>query len=291
MRVLLTALPMINLIEKYDIRVEIPEDLNGQSMLLDKLYEILPEYDAWIIGDDPCPRELLEKCKKLKTIIKWGIGMDNIDVIACKDMNIYVTNTPNMFGEEVSDVAIGYLLMLTRHLHQIDTKVRNGIWYKPIGMSLIGKIAAVIGYGNIGHALVRKLNSFKVRSKIYDPLYNDNSLKYVLDGVDFVFLTCALTETSRHLININTIKYMKEGVILVNVSRGGIIDETALIENIDKFGGCGLDVYEEEPLGKENKLKEYEGKVILGSHNGSNTFEGVDRVSRRVIEIIKNINM
>ena len=151
-----------------------------QTLTENELLNIISDFDIWIIGDDPATRTVFEK-SKLKIAVKWGIGTDNIDINACNDLNIKFTNTPNMFGQEVSDIAIGYLLMLTRQLHQIHNQVINNNWFKPMGISLYDKKCSVIGYGDIGKTLCHKLLSFSLNIHVYDQLctqYKDNQIKF-----------------------------------------------------------------------------------------------------------------
>ncbi len=270
-----------------------------QSLSENELLKIISDYDIWIIGDDPATRIIFEK-SKLKLAIKWGIGTDNVDINACQDLNIKFTNTPNMFGEEVSDIAIGYLLMLSRKLHHIHYEVLNNNWYKPIGISLYNKKCCVIGYGNIGQTLCRKLLSFKININIYDPLYIDEvnkddkklifnkTIEDAILNVDIIIVTCSLNKYTKYMINKDLIYLSKRGVYIINVSRGQIVKEKDLIELLDEgyVSGAALDVFEEEPLKVNSLLKNY--NCILGSHNGSNTVEGVDRTNHKVLEFIIN---
>ena len=157
MKVLLTCPPMINQInnlqeeiKKYDFEIFIPEFTAIMSE--NELCKIIGNYDAWIIGDDPCTEKVIKAGKKgkLKALVKWGVGVDNVDFDACKKYGIPVTNTPGMFGEEVSDIALNYLLTLTRETHIINKKVREGIWYKPAGRTLTNRKVALVGFGDIG---------------------------------------------------------------------------------------------------------------------------------------------
>lgn len=289
--ILLTAPPMINKIHNFKINCDIPyEYLNGQILTEKNAEKILSKYTTWIIGDDPCPSRLLKQFPNIKNIIKWGIGTDNIDIEYCKNNNIFFTNTPDMFGEEVSDVAIGYLIMLCRQLHTIDHEVRNGNWYKPCGITISGKNMAIIGYGNIGKCLEKKLKGFNVNINIFDPfIYPNKNIYECVKNADFIFITCSLNQSSYHLINIGLIENMKRGVHIINVSRGKIINENDLIEGMEIgiIAGAGLDVFEEEPFQTNSRLKNL--NVILGSHNASNTIEGVNRVSQKVCDIVNEL--
>jgi D-3-phosphoglycerate dehydrogenase len=204
-----------------------------------------------------------------------------------------------MFGGEVADLALGYLVGLARESHFIDREVRKGNWVKPSGISISGKTIAVIGLGDIGSQTVKRLKGFNVNILGYDPFVN-NSLDELrdvhflpLDDIfmqsDFIILTCALTESSKHLINATSIAKMKDGVRLINVSRGPLINENDLIIGLlsGKVHSAALDVFEVEPLPINSELLKLD-KCIFGTHNGSNTVEAVSRASIKAIDILFN---
>lgn len=304
--ILLTCPPMIKQISRYEdllqqcnFKITIPEF--QQVMTEDQLCEIIGDYDGWIIGDDPATKQVFEKGKKgkLKACVKWGVGTDNVDFDACKTLNIPISNTPQMFGEEVSDVAIGYLLCLSRRLHTIHNSVVNNEWIKPCGETLTGKKVCVIGFGDIGKCIVRKLQAFHVNIWVSDPLYIDKKTEYndiKIGGIDdclqdanYVIICCPLNKNTFHLLNEEKILLCKKGVKIINVGRGPIIcekDVVALLEN-GFIDSVGFDVFEEEPLYPNNKLRNFK-QNIFGTHNGSNTLEAVDKVSKTVLNILKS---
>ena len=304
--ILLTCPPMIKQISRYEdllqqcnFKITIPEF--QQVMTEYQLCEIIGEYDGWIIGDDPATKKVFEKGKqgKLKACVKWGVGTDNVDFDACKTLNIPISNTPQMFGEEVSDVAIGYLLCLSRRLHTIHNSVVNNEWIKPCGETLTGKKVCVIGFGDIGKCIVRKLQAFHVNIWVSDPLYIDKKTEYndiKIGGIDdclqdanYVIVCCPLNKNTFHLLNEEKILLCEKGVKIINVGRGPVIcekDVVALLEN-GFIDSVGFDVFEEEPLSPNNKLRNFK-QNIFGTHNGSNTLEAVDKVSKTVLNILKS---
>ena len=179
---------------------------------------------------------LRQVSKKTTCMCKMGVGVDNIDFDACKRLNIPITNIPNVFGEEVSDVAIGMLLNLTRKLHEIDAKTKLGEWYKPAGTSLSRKKVCLIGFGDIGRCTARKLLAFNLNVYVSDPgfekagnkiicKYNENiivseqlqkviitDLDDALNDADFIIITCALNKHTHHLINKDNILKAKKGI-------------------------------------------------------------------------------
>ena len=143
--------------DKHGVAVTAPNVV--QTLSIEELIQLLPQHDGWIIGDDPATREVFAagKAGQLKAAVKWGIGVDNVDFAACKDLGIPITNTPNMFGAEVADIAMGYVIALARETFQIDDGIRQGHWPKPRGISLAGKTVALVGFGDIGKSTARRL--------------------------------------------------------------------------------------------------------------------------------------
>tara|TARA_Y100000389_G_scaffold37788_1_gene32094 strand:+ start:1706 stop:2659 length:954 start_codon:yes stop_codon:yes gene_type:complete len=302
-----------NNLKKHNIDITVPEFTGLMSE--EELCKIIGNYDGWIIGDDPCTEKVIaEGVKgKLKALVKWGVGVDNVDFDACEKYNVPVTNTPAMFGEEVSDIAINYLLTLTRETHIIDKKVREGIWYKPSGRTLAGRKVALVGFGDIGRCVARKCLAFNLDVRVSDPgFYHDmeqngkikckyneeleipnniqnvticDNLSKAVKGCDYIVVTCSLNKHTNKMINKEVIKLANKGVIIINVARGPIVVEEDVIELLDDghVKSIGFDVFEVEPLSKNNKLMNYE-QNIYGSHNGSNTVDAVLKTSKLVIE-------
>jgi D-3-phosphoglycerate dehydrogenase len=269
-----------------------------QVLSEEELMSELPKYDGWIIGDDPATRQVFEAgvSGSLKAAVKWGIGVDNVDFGACKDLGIPIINTPNMFGGEVADVGIALMLGLARQTYFIDRGVREGAWPKPAGMSISGKHVGVVGFGDIGRNLVKRLSGFDVTVTVYDPGIEGNlgfdfvdrqSFPDGLNKCDFLIFTCALNKHNYHMLNENTLAMMKAGAMVVNVARGPLIDEKALVNSLKsgRISAAALDVFEVEPLPMESPLREMP-QCIFGSHNGSNTVEGVSRATFKALEEI-----
>ena len=126
--------------------------INGQQLIEEDLLQIMPKIDGVIAGDDHFTAKVLEASPRLKVLSKWGVGTDSIDQMAASRLGIIVTNTPGVFGDEVADMALGYVLLLARRQHQIDADVRAGAWPKVEGQSLRGQTAVVVGLGSIGRS-------------------------------------------------------------------------------------------------------------------------------------------
>lgn len=300
MKILVTCPPMLGMIEsfipsfsKYGAEVTAPKVV--QTLSVEELKSIVPLHDGWIIGDDPATREVFAAAKsgRLKAAVKWGIGVDNVDFAACKEFGIPITNTPNMFGAEVADIALGYVIALARETFQIDDGVRQGQWPKPRGVSLAGKTVALVGFGDIGKSTAKRLLACGMSVVAYDPVaQNSYELASVqraewpnrIEEVDFVVTTCALTASSRHMVNADVLRQMKDGVRVVNVGRGPVIDEPALEAALKsgKVYSAALDVFEVEPLPPDSYLRTHP-RCIFGSHNASNTRDAVERTSEIAI--------
>ena len=305
MKILVTCPPMLGMIDSFrhlfeEKKIELTAPNVIQTLSIEELKKIVPQHDGWIIGDDPATREVFEAGKKgnLKAAVKWGIGVDNIDFDACTDLGISIINTPQMFGSEVADIAMGYVIALARETFEIDRAVRNQDWIKPRGISLSGKTVAIIGFGDIGQNAAKRFLAADMKVIAYDPFAdNQINLKEVerevwpnrIDEIDFIVVTCSLTNSSRHMINAKVIKSMKDGVRIVNVGRGPVIDETSLEDalKVGKVYSAALDVFEVEPLPLNSYLRTHP-RCIFGSHNASNTTDAVERTSQMAINKLFN---
>lgn len=301
-KVLVTCPPMLGLFDEFvepakKLGLELVAAKTTQILSEEELKDQLPAYDGWIIGDDPATHQVFATAQQgqLKAAVKWGIGVDNVDFSACKELGIPIINTPNMFGGEVADVAIGFLLGLARQTYYIDREIRqNNGWPKPAGMSVAGKKVGVVGFGDIGKSTVKRLGGFEVNVTVYDPgVEGDQGFDFVkrkafpngLGELDFLIFTCALNIHNRHMLNAGTLAKMKQGAQIINVARGPLIDEQALVAALQSghIAAAALDVFEEEPLPLGSPLRDMP-QCIFGSHNGSNTVEGVRRASYEALE-------
>ena len=301
MKVLVTCPPMLGLFDEFVSEFE-RHGLDGvaaqvtQVMTEEELIEVLPDYDGWIIGDDPATRRVFEAghAGRLRAAVKWGVGTDNVDFDACRDLGIPITNTPGVFGNEVADVALSFLLGLSRHTFEIDRAIRDGGWPKPPGVSLWDKTVAVVGYGDIGRATIRRLKAFDLKVISYDPFatVEDPDVEQAqwpdrIGEADFLVFTCPLTPDTHHMFNHDLLPKLKPGMRVVNVARGPVIDETALVKGLEDgtVGAAALDVFEVEPLAADNPLRRFDN-LIYGSHNGSNSVDAVRKVSHLAIQKI-----
>ncbi len=305
-RVLVTCPPMLGMFERFRAdferhSIEPVAAVVTQTLSEDELIDALPDFDGWIIGDDPATARVLEAgaAGKLRALVKWGVGVDNVDFAAAKKLGMPATNTPGVFGREVADLAVNYVGGLARHSFRIDREIREGnAWPKYPGCSLAGKTVALVGFGDIGRNIARRLLAAEMKLRVYDPFYSPiegvdaEVLEWPqgLDEADFVVFSAPLNPSTHHLLSRAIVQDLKDGVRIVNVGRGPVIEEQALVEGLKsgKIHSVALDVFEDEPLAADNPLRAWPDN-IFGSHNGSNTIEAVERVSRTAIELIANM--
>jgi D-3-phosphoglycerate dehydrogenase len=300
-RVLITCRQMQNCIDEFLPRLDaaglelvLPEIVQQPSE--EDLIEIIGGFDGMIAGDDPLSARVLDHAKRMRIIAKWGVGIDGIDLVAARERGIPVVNTPGVFGGEVADLALGYVVMLARQLHRIDASIRTGGWFKHEGVSLADKVLGIAGFGSIGQAVARRGQGFGMRVVAHDvtDLVAAAAANLGIDMLDrdklfiqsdFLVLCSPLTPETRHMAGERTLALMHPGSYLVNVGRGSLVDESALIEALDsgRVAAAALDVFEQEPLPATSGLRSFE-QCVFGSHNASNTREGVLRASARAVE-------
>ncbi len=270
------------------------------SLKENQLLKIVHKYDGIICGDDEITKKVIDKAKKLKVISKWGTGLDSIDVNYAKKKNILICNSPKAFVESVTVYAFGLLINLSRGLFKIHSLVMKNKWEKYSGVELLNKNLGIIGFGNIGENIAKVGTAFgmnilindsnkKKKLKILKYGFSFVSKSKVLKKSDFLILATDLNKSSFHLLDFKDFEIIKKNLILINISRGPVINEKALIKYIEnkKIGGIGLDVFENEPLKRNHIFKKF-NNAIFGSHNAFNTKEAVNRTNDDcVLNLIK----
>ncbi len=255
------------------------------------LKELVQDYDILIVrGATKVTRDLLAE-SALQVIGRAGVGLDNVDLDAAEEYNIKVFNTPNAPSVSVSELVIGLIIALFRHIPRADKGLKEGKWLKKKlkGLELKGKTLGIVGFGNIGVEVAKRAKSFEMNILAYDVLDSaletakrmnvepfgpsKDALEALLRIADVITLHVPLLSSTRHMISEREFSLMKEGVYLINASRGGVVDEKALLEAIrsGKVAGAALDVFEEEPPGKIDLINE--PNVIGTPHIGSTTKE------------------
>ncbi len=286
-------LPFVNrfrpLFEHYGLRLIVPEV--HERLSESEILAYAGQFDGTICGDDRYTEKVLQACApRLKVISKWGTGIDSIDRQAAARLGIQVRNTPNAFTLPVSDSVLGYILAFARQLPWMDRAMKAGRWEKLPGRSLSECTLGVIGVGNVGKAVLRRARAFGMRMLGNDivPIAPDfvlengvemTSLRNLLERSDFISLNCDLNPTSYHLINAETLRWVKPGAVLINTARGPVVDEPALIAALQdgRLGGAALDVFEVEPLPLDSPLLKMEN-VLLAAHNSNSSPAAWERV-------------
>jgi D-3-phosphoglycerate dehydrogenase len=264
----------------------------------EELPKIVAEYDALVVRSATKAKgALIANAKNLKVIGRAGIGLDNIDLEKAKEMGITVVNTPQASSITVAELAIGHLLALSRGIVKGTVTLREGKWAKKElrGVEVYGKTLGLIGYGNIAKiveklALALGMKVIVVRSRVYDRFV---SLEEMLPKADFISLHVPLTPQTRHMLSTREFNMMKDGVMVIDCSRGGVVDQEALYQALvsGKAKAAAVDVFEEEPPGR-HKLLTLEN-VYATPHIGAQTKEAQLRagvqIAERVIEELEKL--
>mgnify|MGYP001329851002 FL=1 len=261
------------------------------------LIKNIKNYDILIVRSATrVDREVIDAAKggRLKMIIRAGVGLDNIDLEYAKKNRILVTNTPNASSNSVAELVLGHMFSLSRFINESNLTMRQGIWNKNVytGVELYGKTLGIIGFGRIGRNLAQKAEALGMDVVFYDKFVKmDNKYKYcefqdLLRKADFISVHTPATD--KPLIGREEFEIMKDGVFIINAARGGIIDEEALLEALQKnrVAGAGLDVYANEPNPNPELLNH--PRVSCTPHIGAATEEAQRRIGEEIIQIVMN---
>ena len=265
------------------------------SLSPDELKEAVAKVDALIVRSaTKVTRDIIQAGKNLKVIGRAGVGLDNIDLKAASEKGIKVFNTPEATSISVAELTIGLMLSCARLIPFGDRKIREKKWEKRklIGVELYQKKLGVIGIGRIGKEVLHRAKAFGMILLGYDirkiefPGLTLLDINTLLEESDFITIHLPLTTETKNFLNRNRIFKIKDGAILINTSRGGILDEEALYEALfsGKLKAAALDVFSVEPPW-DSKLLELEN-VVLTPHIGAQTIEGQERAG---VEIAKKI--
>lgn len=235
---------------------------------------------------------------RLKLIIRGGVGIDNIDKAAAEAVGIKVTNTPAASSASVAELTLGHMFSMARHIGIANATMRNGEWNKKKyeGIELGGRTLGLYGFGRIAREVAKRANALGMNVVYFKRSGEDNTVdfaKYVdlatlIKDSDFISVHVPKQADRDYLIGKEEIAQMKDGVYLVNTSRGGIIEEDALVEALDsgKVAGAALDVYKEEPTKNEKIL--HNAKISMTPHIAAATGEAQTRIGAEIVEIIES---
>jgi len=251
-------------------------------------------------------RELVEKANKCQIIARVGVGLDNIDQDAAKEKNIKVINAVEGAITAVAELVIGLMLSMAREIPRADREIRNGNWIKKelMGTELKGKYLGIVGLGNIGKRLGRLARALNMNIIGYDVTEIDNEfskevglmkadLDTLLSSADYVSFHVPLLDSTRHMINAEKLKMMKNTARIINTARGGVIDEEALYNSLKEgsLAGAALDVFEVEPATGNNLITL--PNFIATPHMGAQTKEAqllaANIIAEKIIQILRGV--
>ena len=270
-----------NWFTEHSIAIDLPDV--KERMEESDLLPIIGQYDGVVCGDDRFTENVYRAAKRLKVISKWGTGIDSINKEIAEKYGVTVCNTPDAFSHPVSDTVLGFILTFSRTIISSDRLMKNGEWEKIQGKSLSEQTLGIIGCGNVGSRVAKKANAFGMRIlacdikeipktilEQYDIVQVD--LDTLLREADFISTNCDLNDSSYHILSDEEFEKMKNSAIVINTARGSVVDERALIKALKEkeIAGCGLDVFEYEPLPVDSPLRSMDN-VILSSHNSNSS--------------------
>jgi D-3-phosphoglycerate dehydrogenase len=278
------------------LRKQVEVDVRTK-MKPDELVSVIGDYEAIIVrSETQVTREAIEAGKKLQVIARAGVGIDNVDLEAATQRGIVVVNAPTANTMAAAEHTVAMMLALARHIPQAHANLSGGAWMRQnfVGVELSNKTLGIVGLGNVGSEVARRVQGFRMKVIAYDPFvsleYAGNlrvelvSFEKVLTDADFITLHLPLTDQSRNLIGTREMTMVKPTVRIINCARGGLIDEQALSQAIDegRVAGAALDVFAQEPP-KDNPLMK-NPRVIVTPHLGASTEEAQTSVATDAAE-------
>lgn len=265
---------------------------------VEELKKLIKEVDVAVIRSrTKITKEVIDEAletKQFKAVIRAGVGLDNIDVAYATDNGIKVFNTPNASSNAVAELALAEILSIPRFVHTSNVEMREGIWGKKAykGEEVYGKTLGLVGYGRIAQSLAKKAKALGMDIIFFDPGVEDAEegsveLEELLSRSDFISLHIPGGEANYHFIGKEEFEKMKEGVYFIDLARGGVVDEDALVDAIEsgKVKAAALDVFEEEPVKNERVLKCKQ--ISITPHIGAATKEAQKRIGQEVVDILK----
>jgi D-3-phosphoglycerate dehydrogenase len=263
----------------------------------EELVKAIPDFDAIIVRSaTKVTKEVIEAGNNLKVIGRAGIGLDNIDLEKAKEKGIKVVNTPTATSISVAELALGMMFCAARRIPQASISTKNSKWEKKKfkGFELYGKKLGIIGIGRIGSETAKRAKILGMEIIAYDPYIKTSDYANIVDldtllkESDYISLHIPKTNETEHILNKTAFDKMKEGVVIINCARGGVVDENALYDAINdgKVRIACVDVFESEPA-KDNKLFNLD-QVIVTPHIGAQTKEGQTRAGTQVAELVRD---
>ena len=276
----------------HDAGISLEMNPHGRRLSEDEVTELVAtDVIAILAGLEPLTDRVLSNAKSLRVIARCGTGLDSVDLDAANRLGIDVFNTPDAPTQAVAELTIAHMLNSLRHISTTDSNMRSGKWTPTMGSLLATKTVGLIGVGRIGSAVAKLAQAFGARVIGFDPVVSSHnsvellSLDEVLNQADIVSLHVPINDQTHHIVNASAISRMKPGSIVVNVSRGGLIDESALHDALKSqhLSGAALDCFEDEPY--SGPLLQIPG-VHVTAHMGSYA-----RETRDLMEVEASTNL
>lgn len=283
-------------------------DLEIVSSTRDRIMENLKNVNVIIPAMARITEEIMDTCNTLKLIQQWGVGLEGVDIEAATKRGIYVANVPSTGtgnADSVAELVIFFMIALGREFNQCQISIKEKKIGTPVGSALFGKTVGIVGLGNIGREIIKRLKPFNVNilgitKNPSEERKNQLGISYcgspmdlpeILPQVDYLILCCVMSPETKGMIGRKELSVIKKGSFIINVARGGVIEKDALIWALKegRVAGAGLDVFWEEPIDPEDELFNY--NVIAMPHIGGVTRESYWGIGRIVAENIKRISM
>lgn len=301
-RLLATSWVPEDIIGKYRTQFEeilVPDEVK-KRFTLEEVGREIERFDVlFTISAFPFQKELISQAENIKVVCNLGVGYDNIDVQACTDRGICVVNTPNAVCEPTAEFTIALMMSIARGTLLYDQEVRNtrktsSICYFDRDMMLYGKTIGILGFGRIGQAVAKKAKGLGMQIIFYDPFPNEDaaakldakclSFEEVIAAADVVSCHMPYTQENHHIINAGVFEKMKKTAYFINVARGPIMDESALVKALEKkqIRGAATDVFENEPNIDEAITKL--ANIVLSPHIGSNVYEARRNMTEEALD-------
>jgi len=294
----------LNIIEQYLDQVSAAADVvTCESYDADEIARQAADADLILTCYTEIPAQVINAAARLKGIVKYGVGTNNIDIETATRNKVMVANCPVYGSDTVADHAFALMISLARRIPELDRAMRDKAWVWPgqwFGLDLTGKTLGLVGLGRIGRCMARRAQGFGMDLITVDPYVDPadvsdldvtfTDLDYLLERSDFVSIHCVLTPETRRLLGRDQLQRMKETAFLIDVSRGAIVDEGALIQALKEgwIAGAGFDVFEHEPLAPDYPLLGMDN-VILTPHLAWYTKEAFERVEKDTLNGVLDI--
>ncbi len=267
----------------------------------DELARLVADADQVIAQFAPVNAAAIAAMRQAKVIVRYGVGVDNVDLAAARAKGIPVCNVPDYCLDEVADHTLAFILATTRHVVANSNHVRGGKWGLAVPLpamkALCNLSVGVVGFGRIGREVVRRLLAFKCRVLVHDPVVPPSAIREAgcepapLDALlgqsDVVTLHCPSTPQTRRMIGRDALARMRPGAILINVGRGDLVESAALVSALQSghLGGAGLDVFDPEPVPPDSPLLKMD-HVVLSSHVASASEKAARKLRETAAEIV-----